>query len=608
MRFPSIETAVQDARDTLNRFPMAILSALGAAVVALVLIAGPTEDRYWRLLATLILGLSLFTASVTTAERRGIPPRRRWLADLAIGLGLALVYRTSLGWTDQLAALRFIQLLVVAHLLVAVGPYLGRGGLRGFWQYNRFLFLRYLVATLHAGVLWVGLAVALAAVDKLFGVGIDSERYAQLWAILAFGFHPWFFLGGVPRDHAELDRLEDYPGGLKVFTQYVLIPLVAIYLVILTAYLGKIGITRTWPSGWIGYLVSSVSATGVLALLLVHPIREREDSKWVRAYGRWWFAALLPSLVMLLLAISKRIGQYGVTEPRYFLLVLTLWLLALAVYYVWTGSDNIKLIPTSLALVALLTAIGPWGAYSVSRHSQTARFDRILAANAMGRAGAVTAARGPVSFEDRRQLSAVVRYLHRTHGSGTVAGVLGAPLDTVLTWEHASKYGSDDPIAFGALDRLGVKYVGRWEAGGRGIAPTNFWASVGAAQKYEVAGFEVARSLSYPSLGWVGTATDSLELSRGAAPGSVVVKHAGAPIFTLDLNGAVRAALPDSSELGGRGMTLERPIMLEGESEGYRVRLYLDHVNGAVVGTGVQVQAGNVFVLVGGFGGRRVPR
>src|ERR1041385_192403 len=392
MRFPSIETAAREARATLVRFPLSILSGLTGMVVVIGMTGAHTEPWQPRLPAAAVLGLALFPAPVTTAERRGVATGARWLVDGAILLGLALLYRASNQWTDQTSFLRFAQLQLIAHLLVAVGPYsIGRREvdrrLEGFWQYNRFLFLRYLVAAFYAAVLWIGLSVALGALDKLFGMKVPGETYFKLLAIMAFGFHPWFFLAGVPRSFAALDTLDDYPAGLKVFTQFVLMPLVAVYLVILTAYLGKIIITRTWPGGWIGYLVSSVSTVGVLALLLVHPIRERADSRWVNWYGRWWFVAILPSLAMLLMASGKRLEQYGVTEPRYFLLVLALWMLGLSLYYGITASRNIKLIPMSLAVVAVLASAGPWGVYAISRRSQVSRLDRILQANHMGRAG-----------------------------------------------------------------------------------------------------------------------------------------------------------------------------------------------------------------------------
>jgi len=572
--------------------------------LVLYMIDASKADWHPRLLATLILGLAGFSSSVTTAERKAIPDGRRWAFDALLALGLGLVYWASLGWPDRLACFRFAQLLVIAHLAAAAAPYLGPGGLRGFWQFNRFLFLRFLVATLHAGVLFVGLAVALAAIDKLFGVHVRPERYGQLMTVLALGFHPWFFLSGVPRDHAELDALEDYPTGLKVFTQYVLIPLVAIYLVILTAYLGKVLITRSWPSGWIGYLVSSVSLTGVLALLLVHPIRQREDSRWVKAYGRWWFVALLPALAMLLLAVAKRMGQYGVTEPRYFLLVLALWLLGLALYYIWSGSDNIKLIPISLGVVAALTALGPWGAYAVSKRSQTSRFASILTANGMGTVGAPSRPTKAVPLDDRRELSAILRYLRETHGPATVARVLGVPADSIAAWEQNDASGSDDPIAFRALNRLGVPYVSRWDRGPGAGGSNYFWGNYAAQRGLVVSGFDVTREMSYPGLGWIGTATDSVQLTRDSTM-VVTVRHDGAAVLSLDLGAALHNALPEDTLTRRGSGPLFAPIVVEGAGGGIRVRWVLNQVGGRVVAGRLELQSGNGPVLVGGLAPQR---
>jgi hypothetical protein len=598
MRLPSLEQAIRGARATMVRFPLSLASAFVATGVTLRMIEGPSNDSLPRLLVTAVLGLPLFTASATSAERRGAASIARWGTDLAIALGLVLLYRASLGWTDQMAALRFAQLLVAAHLLAAVAPYLSTSQHDGFWQFNRFLLLRYLVAAFYAAVLWAGLAVALAALDKLFGVHVPGEAYAKLWAVLAFGFHPWFFLAGVPRDYEALEALEDYPLGLKVFTQFVLMPLVAVYLLILTAYLGKIILTRTWPNGWIGYLVSGVSATGVLALLLVHPLRERADSRWVNAYGRWWFVAILPSLGMLLVAIGKRVGQYGITEPRYFLLVLTLWLTGLALYYGFTAARNIKLIPMTLCAVALITAVGPWGAYGVAQRSQLSRLSRILAANGMGRPGAISSPKAPVSLADRTQLSAILRYLSSRHGPAAVASAIGIPTDSVVAWDKANSRGASDVIAQRAMGRIGLGYIGRWESGSDG---TPFWVNSSQETGIDVTGFQLIKPIHLPNGGWIGTATDSLEVVKGVDAGSLVVRHAGTVILTLDVAGALRSALPTDTLRAMRPAGLKRPILIDGEGQGYRVRLALQAVNGQLKGNEIVIQGGNGLLMAGGF-------
>src|SRR5688500_6178282 len=141
MRLPSLATALQTARQTLARFPMAMLSGFVAAVAAFRMIDGPANDSQPRLLATGVLGLALFTASVTSAERRGVAPRHRWIVDLVMAAGLVLIYYASLDWTGDREALRFIQALVAAHLLVAVAPFLTSARPEGFGQFQWILSL-----------------------------------------------------------------------------------------------------------------------------------------------------------------------------------------------------------------------------------------------------------------------------------------------------------------------------------------------------------------------------------------------------------------------------------------------------------------------------------
>jgi hypothetical protein len=312
---PSIRAAAVDARRVAYRFPMVLVSGVVAATVGSIIIHS-SDSVSEPLLAAWVsaaLGLALFTALAVFSERVG---SRRLGVVLAVVGALALV---AFGfawyhWSDPIRFRRYAQVSIGLHLMVAFLPYLRFGESNGFWQYNRSLFLRFLTAALYSSVLYVGLAVALLAIDKLFHVKISGTVYGRLWLWIAFVFNTWFFLGGVPEDLPALEHRREYPRALKVFSQFILIPLVVIYLGILTAYLVRILITGQWPSGWIGYLVSSVAAVGILSLLLVHPIREAPENRWVGTYTRWFYVAMLPAIGMLLVAIWKRVSQYGGTE------------------------------------------------------------------------------------------------------------------------------------------------------------------------------------------------------------------------------------------------------------------------------------------------------
>jgi hypothetical protein len=102
----------------------------------------------------------------------------------------------------------------------------------------------------------------------------------------------------------------------------------------------------------------------MLALLLVHPLRNRPGHRWIQLYSRSFYAGLFPLIVLLLMAIWRRLSEYGLTEDRYFLLVLTLWMTGIASYFSFGRHPIIKAIPLSLALLAVLHAGWPLGPLS----------------------------------------------------------------------------------------------------------------------------------------------------------------------------------------------------------------------------------------------------
>lgn len=382
IKFPTVDQLSKNLMITLLRFPLTVFAAFVGTYYALLInesgVSRIEELNYIRLLMTAGLGLSLTLAIALYLERKAPNRLTRIIANL-LGIGLLCLYYYQLGDSvDESEALQFVVLNIACHLLVSFSPFVVKNETNGFWQFNERIFTRFLTASLYTVVLWLGLAGALAAIDNLFDVNINGRNYFRMWIVLVGLFNTVFFLAGIPKDFESLNTSNAYPKGLKLFTQFVLLPLVVIYLVILYAYFGKIIVLWTLPQGWVSWLVNGFSVAGILALLLIYPIRNNDENKWVNTFTRWFFIALLPLIILLFISIGLRVSQYGITENRYYILAVAVWLLIMAIYFILKGFNQIKIVPISLSLFMLVSVIGPFNATNTGVRSQLNRLDHIL--------------------------------------------------------------------------------------------------------------------------------------------------------------------------------------------------------------------------------------
>ncbi len=416
MRLEAVGRAAAAGRDAAARFPEVMVCAVAAAAGGVFGVDGG-DQKWLQLLSSSSLGLPLFTGLVLAVERYGWSVRTRALADTAAAALLATLFFYFGRLEENGWALRYVHLSATFHMAVAIVPYLGAREPWGFWQYNRSLFFRFVTAVVFSGALFAGLALALAAVDNLLGLAVPEIAYARLFFVVALVLHPLIFLAGVPSDFARLDAARDYPAGLRVFSQHVLLPLVALYVAILLAYMGKILVTGVWPSGWISYLVSALAVVGIFSLLMVHPERMRAERSWIDHYALAFWIAILPSAGMVGMALWLRVEQYGITERRYALGLLAAWLAGAAVHRVATRTRDVKSIPLVLTILGAASFMGPWSVYAVAERSQVGRLERILSEHGVLDESTLSSSTVEIPFEEWRQVEEGVAYLFDYHGT-----------------------------------------------------------------------------------------------------------------------------------------------------------------------------------------------
>ncbi|MGH8015928.1 MAG: hypothetical protein ACREBV_07035, partial [Candidatus Zixiibacteriota bacterium] len=214
-RFPSFDYLFTSGRATFARFPLTLMSGIIGTVAGMALVesqGGPEFNYLEKIMLVCSLGLPLFTTLACYAEKSGWTKQKNLLLQIAGAAFLAGYYFTlSQDIDDPFYHLqRYLLLNIAFHFAVAFLPYLGGQQVQGFWQYNKSLFLRFLLAFLYSSVLYLGLALAMAALDYLFGVDIDGESYYQLWLFIVGIVNSWIFLAGIPKNLKELNEVSDY--------------------------------------------------------------------------------------------------------------------------------------------------------------------------------------------------------------------------------------------------------------------------------------------------------------------------------------------------------------------------------------------------------------
>lgn len=222
-----------------------------------------------------------------------------------------------------------------------------------------------IVAGATAAVIAIALGIIYGTILLLFGE-INSSIYTSSLIIFSAGLGILIFIGCVNTyDETEAMAAEYQPKKLTAnLVRYILLPLTAIYTLILYVYGVKIIAVGVLPKGEICFMVTALTAVVYLLLFLLKALDGNEDDKLTRIALKFFPAALLPLLVMMSVAIGERVGQYGITIDRLYVITFNVWAYATAIYLFITRARDINSVAISFAIVFLLTSIIPGANYT----------------------------------------------------------------------------------------------------------------------------------------------------------------------------------------------------------------------------------------------------
>lgn len=422
MKKLSLKTWINKFLLVLVRFPFALLFIIGLSVLCFLSIQKVKIEIRESLWAFFILGTLLNLVVTLYLEEF-----RKWSYTSIVNVitsALLAVYCFTL--PVKLFEYQYYQLIVLGIVFVLSAffiSFIKKDREIPFWNFSRDSIIAFFVSSVFSCVLYAGLSLAILSLDKLFNIHIDSKVYADLAIVCFVIFAPIYFLSNIPDEVEKRKQDISFNKIIKIFGIYILLPILAAYTLILYVYLFRIIILWELPNGWVSTLVSVLGMVGFLCMMILYPLRLTKESKLVDLLSRYFPVVLFPLLVLMSVGIFRRLGDYGLTINRCYVLILNGWLFVISFYLFMSQSKYVKWIVISFAIVAFLSSVGPWSVYHITQRSITNHLDKQLGNAQLFKNGKLILATDKASGVDSLTQFKVVediRYLVRTYGNDAI--------------------------------------------------------------------------------------------------------------------------------------------------------------------------------------------
>jgi hypothetical protein len=377
IKFSSIP---EQSRNAVLRFPVATLCCFAFYIIAIFHI-NEDYDSFAKLLQLLPLGYVLSISLRLFTEDAGWRGWRSY-ADVTV-IPLLVLYYILLPDVNDFSERTFIcygVFFLVAIIGLVIAPYRSLAQPERFWIYNVKIVWSMLLSVICTGILFGGLSLTLISVEFLFDVTVPYGYFhlSVFWCVFVAHL---VFAAGIPAQSQRMEQSKANYSILSMIGQYILLPLLLLYLIILYIYGLKILIIQQLPEGEIAIMTIAYSVAGLFVYLLLHHSFITKTSKAAIYFCRYFFYSELPIIVLLFVAVIRRTVDYGITESRYFLWLGVFWLLGISLYMIFTGGKSFRPVFVSFAVVMLLSVTGPWSMFNVSDYSQKNRLEALMIKN-----------------------------------------------------------------------------------------------------------------------------------------------------------------------------------------------------------------------------------
>ncbi|MEA5081383.1 MAG: DUF4153 domain-containing protein [Dysgonamonadaceae bacterium] len=363
---------------SLIRFPLTFVSIAAISVMIIINIHAKDNPVDLKWIVSGVFSAFLTLAFYLFAEDRLSKVTANVINLILMGLAIWLCSTYPTVFPDAYA-IQAAMLVTSFALALFFAVHIFENSSLSWWNNLQETIYQAIISAFFAGVLMVGLSLAILSLNKLFDIKIQDNVYEYLAVCCFILFMPTYFMSQLSdKSHSTSPITTNYPTLFKVLGLYILFPILSIYTLILYGYLFKIIATWTLPNGWVSWLVSILGFAALATIIILHPLYLKGENKTVIYFTQFFPIILIPLLILMLVGIVRRFSDYGVTINRLLILILNLWFFAMCIYLFISHSRQPKWILISFSVIALLAAIGPWSVINVTKNKLKSEFSELL--------------------------------------------------------------------------------------------------------------------------------------------------------------------------------------------------------------------------------------
>lgn len=334
---------------------------------------------------------------------------------------------------------RLLILVFLSGLSMFTVPFLKDGSSKEWWNFFITSVFRASVSVLYSVALYIGLALALFAIDAFWKFTFFDNQYA-LVSIFSFVLvAPLHFLHDVYAFSMESVVIE-IPKYLSILVKYILTPLIGIYTIILYPYIFSFPFRDTWPANESTGIILALHAMIYAGIVLFYGVKEgSEDEKFKRLFTKITAVISIPTVIFWLYSLYLRIDAYGVTVNRFVLMVLILWFLGTSLYLLLSkGTTNIKYILSGLFILVAGAFYLPFSSFYWGEKAQLARLVDIAKSEGLYKEGLIERGVKPKVSGNDYTMGEITYYINMYSKSKTLEKYLGS---SVKEHFEINKYG-----------------------------------------------------------------------------------------------------------------------------------------------------------------------